>query len=222
MTNNSLQIAIASLTEEHLSEIIALQDKVTEVLEKPEFLQPLTEEEFLYILHGNGMMAGAFVDGQLIAFRAMLDPGDDDEHLGLDVDISQQELSIVLYSEISNVHPEFRGNGLQIVLGEWLLRRLDRKQYRYICSTVAPLNIPSLKDKFVLGMHIAALKNKYGNKLRYIFCKDVDVPFQSEAVSQVRTVLMRDIAQQQQLLTNGWLGIRIEQQHEEWYVVYVK
>ncbi|GKV63987.1 MULTISPECIES: GNAT family N-acetyltransferase [unclassified Sporosarcina] len=218
----SLQTDITFLTEDQLPEITALQEKVIAVLEKPEFLQPLTEEELLNILRGNGMMAGAFADGQLIAFRAMLDPGNDEEHLGADIGIPNEELSGVLYSEVSCVDPKFRGNGLQTTLGKWLMERINTKRYRYICSTVAPFNIPSLKDKFALGLRISALKVKYGHKLRYILSADTEAPVQFAAPSEERSVLMGDSLQQQQLLAEGWTGGQIKQQDGNWHVVYVK
>lgn len=217
----SLQATISLLTEDQLSEVLALQEKVLVVLDQPEFLQPLTLEEFQKILRGNGMMAGAFIDNRLIAFRAMLDPGEDDEHLGIDAGVPVNELTSVLYSEISVVDPEFRGNGLQTILGKWLMEHVDVNRYRYICTTVAPHNIPSLKDKFALGLQIAGLKVKYGNKLRYILFKDLEKPFRTQSTEEV-VVLMSDTTQQQQLLAEGFIGQRIEQRVADWFVVYTK
>ncbi|PIC62666.1 N-acetyltransferase [Sporosarcina sp. P13] len=221
MMKQSLQANLSLLTEEQLPEIIALQEKVVAVLEKPEFLQPLTEEDYLYILKGNGLIAGAYVDDKLIAFRAMLDPGKDDEHLGIDAGLPTEELTSVLYSEITGVDPAFRGNGLQTILGKWLMEHVDTERYRYICTTVAPLNIPSLKDKFALGLQVAALKVKYGNKLRYILFKDLEASVQTEAKQEQR-LLMSDTEKQRQVLADGWIGQRIEKRDADWYVVYVK
>ena len=216
-----LQASLSLLTEDQLSEVLSLQERVIGVLDQPEFLEPLTVEEFVYILRGNGMMVGACVDDRLIAFRAMLDPGEDDEHLGIDAGVAQDELSSVLYSEISGVDPEFRGHGLQTILGKWLMEHIESDRYRYICTTVAPQNIPSLKDKFALGLRIKALKVKYGNKLRYILVKDLQETFQRTSSKQ-QSIPMKDIEQQQQLLKAGWIGERIEQQDGEWYVLYIK
>ncbi|ARD48288.1 hypothetical protein SporoP37_09030 [Sporosarcina sp. P37] len=216
-----LQASLSFVTEDQLPDVLALQKRVVAELERPEFLQPLTEEEFLYILRGHGMLAGAFVDDRLIAFRAMLDPGEDDEHLGIDASVTDEELSAVLYSEITGVHPDFRGHGLQTVLGKWLMDHVDSDQYRYICTTVAPFNIPSLKDKFSLGLRIAALKVKYGNKLRYILFRDLQKPFQTDPAEQ-QWVQMSDIESQQQLLKEGWRGEQIGQRDTDWYVLYVK
>lgn len=216
---NRLQITIELLTERQLPELMALQEKVITFLERPEFLQPLTKEEFLNILNGNGMLAGAFKEGRLIAFRAMLNPGDDDEHLGTDIGIPQQELSSVLYSEVSCVDPEFRGNGLQTILGRWLLEKVQ--DYRYVCTTVAPFNIPSLKDKFALGMAIGALKMKYGQKLRYVLWKDLQQET-SVVIQEEQAVPMEETRCQQTLIREGWTGVRLEQRADAWYTVYVR
>ncbi len=217
----TVQASLILLTEDQLPEILDLQDRVIATLDQPEFLQALTVEEFLYIFHGNGMVVGAYVDNRLIAFRAMLDPGEDDEHLGIDVGVSTGELTSVLYSEITAVDPDFRGHGLQTILGKWLMEHVDHDRYRYICTTVAPMNIPSLKDKFALGLRVKALKVKYENKLRYILFRDLQEPSQART-SQRQSVAMKDTEQQQQLLEEGWIGERIEQQNTEWYVVYIK
>ncbi|MGM2835110.1 GNAT family N-acetyltransferase, partial [Bacillus cereus group sp. Bce025] len=129
---------------------------------------------FQYILEGNGMMIGAFIDNKLIAFRALLVPPIDDEHLGLDIGIAESKLHRVIYQEISNVHPNCRGNGMQKILATVIMNELqkDDSKYDYVCCTVAPFNIPSLKDKFAQGMEIAALKEKYGGSMRYVFVKE--------------------------------------------------
>ncbi|WP_375540525.1 hypothetical protein [Peribacillus simplex] len=56
-------------------------------------------------------MIGAFVCEELIAFafRALLAPLIDEEHLGRDFGSIENELSEVIYQEISNVLPAYRG-----------------------------------------------------------------------------------------------------------------
>ena len=215
----TLQAVLGLLTEEQLPEVLALQERVISALDQPEFLEPLSEEEFLYIVRGNGMLAGAFVDDRLIAFRAMLDPGEDDEHLGIDAGIPPDRLSCVLYSEISCVDPDFRGHGLQTIMGKWLMEHVDSDRYPYICTTVAPFNIASLKDKFALGLRIKALKVKYGTKLRYILFKDLQESGRRYGDDR-QVVAMKDTIRQQELLASGWIGIRIEERSGEWHVEF--
>lgn len=219
---NGQTIRIQSLTMNDLLAIQSLQENVIAALPDTSFLQPLSEEEFGFILNGNGSMLGAFHEEELIAFRAMLEPEIDEEHLGRDAGLSENELPSVLYSEISNVHPAYRGNGLQKMLGKMLMEQVDTSRFRYVCTTVAPFNIASLKDKFSLGMHIISLKVKYGNLIRYTMMKELtDDPIE---VNDLETILidMSYLERQQALLKEGWIGVGMRQEAEEWKVIFKK
>ncbi|MCX8047509.1 MAG: GNAT family N-acetyltransferase [Anoxybacillus gonensis] len=213
---------VARLHMEHLSDILSLQQIVVDQLEQKDILQPLTKEEYAYILQGNGLMLGVFTNDQLIAFRALLFPPIDEDHLGFDIGLSREELEDVIYQEISIVHPKARGNGLQQTLANLIMAELERtnKAYKYICCTVAPFNIPSLKDKFAQGMEIAALKQKYGHRLRYIFVKTRN-PMKRTWQEYV-SLRIEDMAGQQTLLTSGWRGIALEQRNHEYWIRFGK
>ncbi|MCI1591437.1 GNAT family N-acetyltransferase [Heyndrickxia oleronia] len=205
----------------HIEKILDLQEIVIDALEDRDMLQPLSREEFAYILNGNGLMIGAFLDEKLIAFRALLVPVIDEEHLGLDIGLAEEDLKKVIYQEISNVHPTYRGNRLQQTLATLIMKELARKKlaYSYLCCTVAPYNIPSLKDKFAQGMHIAALKEKYGGRLRYIFTKKIDEPCEKSLDEKVK-LNIKDIKGQQELLAFNWKGTGMEVQNGEYWIEY--
>lgn len=219
---NGTEITIRQLAPEQLQQILALQEKVIAALTTNAILQPLSEEEFLFLLNGKGQMIGAYDEDRLIAFRAMLVPENDDEHLGIDAGLAEEELHRVLYSEISNVDPAYRGNGLQQLLGKIIFGQVDTNRYRYICTTVAPFNIASLKDKFAQGMHIVSLKLKYGGKLRYVLMKDLQQSPLENGPIDSRQLSMSDTEGQQRLLADGWIGTAMEQQNGEWVVDYQK
>ena len=207
------------LTESDLHIIQAVQADVCAALENPAILQPLSDEELLNILRGNGVMIGVFVSERLVAFRALLKPQiDEDEHLGADV--GANDFSRVLYQEISNVHPEFRGHGLQKLMARWIMDEVNLAHYDWICATVMPYNIASLKDKFAQGMYVYALKLKYGGKLRYVFGKNLRVPREFTGAS-IR-VAMGDTEKQQQLLADGFVGVAMEPFDDDWLVEYRK
>lgn len=203
--NESFHVTLLSL--EHIEQILSLQNIVVKALEDKSRLQPLSQEEFQYILEGNGMMIGAFIENELIAFRALLVPPIDDEHLGLDIGIAESELHRVIYQEISNVHPNSRGNGMQKILATVIMDELQNEdsKYDYVCCTVAPFNIPSLKDKFAQGMEIAALKKKYGGSMRYVFVKELRGD-KERNWTDVKSVPMSDAVGQQALLSEGYRG----------------
>ncbi|MDM5237365.1 N-acetyltransferase [Bacillus cereus] len=220
--NNEL-FHVTLLSREHIEQILSLQNVVVEALEDKGRLQPLSQEEFQYILEGNGMMIGAFIKNELIAFRALLVPPIDDEHLGLDIGLSESELHRVIYQEISNVHPNCRGNGMQKILANVIMDELQKEdgKYDYVCCTVAPFNIPSLKDKFAQGMEIAALKEKYGGSMRYVFVKELRKDIERDW-SDVKSVPMSDFDGQKKLLAEGYRGHKMEKHNETYSVQFAK
>ncbi|PEU03580.1 N-acetyltransferase [Bacillus cereus] len=219
--NDPFHVTLLSL--EHMEQILSLQNVVVEALEDKGRLQPLSLEEFQYILEGNGMMIGAFIKNELIAFRALLVPPIDDEHLGLDIGLSENELHRVIYQEISNVHPNCRGNGMQKILATVIMDELQKEdsKYDYVCCTVAPFNIPSLKDKFAQGMEIAALKEKYGGSMRYVFVKELRGDKENDWVD-IKTVPMSDFDGQKKLLAEGYRGHKMEKHNETYSVQFAK
>lgn len=219
--NGSFHVTLLSL--EHSEQILSLQNVVVEALEDKSRLQPLSLEEFQYILEGNGMMIGAFIENELIAFRALLVPPIDDEHLGLDIGLPERELHRVIYQEISNVHPNCRGNGMQKILATVIMDELQKEdgKYDYVCCTVAPFNIPSLKDKFAQGMEITALKEKYGGSMRYVFVKELrETEEKQQDVIQV--VAMNDFDKQRALLESGYHGYEMSYHALEYHIHFRK
>lgn len=209
------------LNESHIPQLMNLQYEVIDALENKAILQPLDEQELRYILSGNGIMIGVFVQEKLIAFRALLEPALDEEHLGYDIGLStENELKKVLYQEISNVHPNFRGYGLQRTMADIIMQQVDITRFNIVCATVMPGNIASLKDKFSQGMHIANLKYKYGGKLRYVFAKSLKE--QTRSYSREVLLDMKDTKEQQRLLKEGYVGLAMQKDGENWLVQYVK
>ncbi|PGU09497.1 N-acetyltransferase [Bacillus cereus] len=219
--NESFHVTLLSL--EHIKQILSLQNVIVEALENKSRLQPLSLEEFQYILEGNGMMIGAFIENELIAFRALLVPPIDDEHLGIDIGLPESELHRVIYQEISNVHPNCRGNGMQKILANVIMDELQKEdsKYDYVCCTVAPFNIPSLKDKFAQGMEIAALKEKYGGSMRYVFVKELREDKERDWID-VQSILMSDASGQQALLSEGYRGYEMVKLNNTFFIKFSK
>ncbi len=211
---------LKTLSLANRSEILSLQVDTIASINTPDSLQPLSEGEVDVILSGKGLVAGVYSNEALVAFRVLLEPPLDEEHLGLDTGIKNQQLSECIYQEISIVHPHFRGMGLQQLMGQLLMKEVKEKNYRFVLATVAPFNIPSLKDKFSHGLEIAALKLKYGGMFRYIFVKDLKLD--SEFGKREQLIPMENIEKQQAFLDSGWRGVGIQYIQDEWFVVYKK
>jgi len=209
------------LGKQDLPRILALQEIVYEELPNKDILQPLSNEEFSFILENHGLIIGAYVAEQLIAFRAVLTPEIDDEHLGYAIGlVDDSDLKRVLYQEISSVHPNYRGYGLQKTLANIIMQQIDTKDFDYLAATVMPYNIASLKDKFSQGFYIVGLKNAYGGKLRYIFA--LDLRNQSQFDDEKVTTSMGDVNAQKMLLQEGFVGVSIKQLADDWVVEYQK
>lgn len=64
------------------------------------------------------------------------------------------------------------------------------------------------------------MKIKYVDKLRYVFFKDLRTP--NPTYVKKETIVMRDTEGQQKLLKNGFVGTKMYEENDEWYVVYEK
>lgn len=223
LNTKNVPYKVRPLTTKDIGQVLALQDIVIDALENKQILQPLDFDEFKYITEGKGMIIGAFAEDELIAFRALMIPPIDEEHLGLDIGLKKEELKEVIYQEISIVHPGYRGNRLQKKMAELIMQQLSiiGLSFKYVCCTVMPFNIPSLKDKFSQGMIIRALKEKYEDRLRYVFVKELGKPPEKEW-DETRELPMGDIKGQQALLEQGWAGFKMEQRDGEYWVMYGK
>lgn len=211
------EYVVRVLKKDSLEDILRLQDLVLGTLINNDFLSPVTKEEYEDFV-SKSLMVGVFVEDKLIAFRALAIPEIDEDHLGYDIGLKTEQLDQVVYQEITNVHPDYRGFGLQKKLGAIVMELLDASPYTHVCATVAPFNIASLKDKLSQGMVIGALKNKYADMLRYVFYKKLHE--ERKVGGEVLEINMADTEKQQQLLAEGWIGTSIFQIDEEWYVTY--
>lgn len=220
LLNEETPFYMRSLRVNELEDVLNIQREVIEALENKNTLSMLSKEEFLYILSGSGSLIGVFVAEQLIAFRATLVPEIDDEHLGYDIGLETSALSTVLYQEISCVSLRYRGHGLQRLMADVLMEQLQTRDFTYVCATVAPFNIPSLKDKFSQQMEVAALKKKYGGKLRYVFVKHLREERKLYEVEQL--IPMSDTFHQQKVLSDGWRGTSMVESTNGWLLRYEK
>lgn len=211
---------VRQLYQDDIPSLITLQHKAIEVLDNPDTLQALSTEEFEYILRGNGLIVGAFSEGLLIGFRALLVPKVDEEHLGLVLGL-ENKLETIIYQEISVVHPIYRGNQLQQKLAYLIMEVLQEKEhpYQYVCATVAPHNIASLKDKFNQGMQIGALIEIYNGKLRYVFVKKIG-EVEEQPWEEVKRVPTFETSLQKKLIDEGWHGFGLVQDDDSFSVKY--
>ncbi|MEI7025496.1 hypothetical protein [Paenibacillus sp. y28] len=232
---------LSTLGREHLEAAESLQHTVVQGLQDQTQLSPFSPDELERVITGRGRTVGVFVDGRLMAFRAVDFPGNDPDNLALDLGFAEPLARQAAHFEMSVVHPDCRGNGLQQLMGHAVLELIRaRRDVRFILATVSPSNVPSLKDKFALGMHIAALKPKYGGLWRYILLRKLEqrlgTPGQESCIrrgeeetgivledtdrltacavpataSDELLALSSSYARQQELLAAGFIGTRLQ------------
>lgn len=222
-SNTEPHFTFRQLTEADIDAMMAIQEVVVDALVDPDMLALLSVDEGMYMLQGHGKMIGAFVSEALVAFRGVLEPPIDDEHLGIDVGLTEQELPHVLYQEVSMVLPMYRGHRLQQQLATRIMEMIEQsdKNYTHVCATVAPTNIPSLKDKFKQGMHTVRLKKTYGDKWRYVFSKPLQTTWKLN-VSETTSADIQDLDAHIQLLESGWYGTELVQDGDTFSIIYHK
>lgn len=216
LTNKSYEIR--KLDRKMISTIIALHasDNQDETL-----YIPLTEEELEYIFKNNGMMVGVFINDELVGYHSVLFPTVED-NLGKDIGLTKKQQELVFHLEAAFIVPEYRGNSLQKVLSYALIALIKEKQsYRYLCETVSPTNISSIKNTLEINTLIVNLKYKYGGQLRYIFFQDILTPVTVDKSHSV-TISIDDVESQMALLGNGHYGYELLIRDSEFYLSFAK
>ncbi|MBQ5152162.1 N-acetyltransferase family protein [Macrococcoides caseolyticum] len=197
-----MEIKFANNT--NIQAILDVQKAAIQEIGNKDMLVTLSEEEIAQNVN-DGVLCVFQIDERIVAFRSMHIPVDD--YLGKYIALDPSDRDRLIYSDITVVHPDYRGRGLQKTLGEWLFQEIDDK-YTIIMATVHPDNIASIKDKFHHGMKIVALDNVYDDKIRYIFAlfRDRDCIYEEEVA-----VKMTDDMEIRRLLSEGYKGIQLRE-----------
>lgn len=220
-TKQPYQVTLLNVS--HLKEIIKLQNQVYEQLADKSKLERLSEDEFNFILSGKGLMIGIDVNNELIAVRALLDPENDPNHLGRAIGLQETDLDKVIYQEVSFVHPDYQGNGLQKIMAKVIMEELDKTNhsYSYVCATVAPDNIPSLKDKFYQKMELKAFVTIYGEKQRYVFAKELNNQKIQNEIIEEKEIRINDVHLMNEYLKLNWVGTKLIEKNAQTYIALV-
>lgn len=210
------------LDESDLDALVQLQDVVVKDLEKDSLYNSFAPSDLAELLGAKGVTIGAVVDEQLIAFCAILFPGLEDNNLGWDLELPQEELSEVAHLELVAVHPQYRGNSLQEKMTLKVVEEAKKiRTIRYLCETAAPTNYPSVKSTLKAGLVIVKLKLKYHQWQRYIFYQDFFEPLEVD-LEDTRLILAADFAKQRKVLAAGYCGIDLKRSKEGTKVLFAR
>lgn len=174
------QCSINVLNISAIDAVLNVQDETVRHITDSSLYYPDTREVFEASLSEHGLIIGCLVNKRLVAFRSIWFPRSRPENLGLDIGMQDpDQLSQVAHLERACVIPEFTGNRLQMRMTRHAINLAKQNSsFRYLFSTVAPMNYASMQDKFSADMLILKLVKKYEDYYRYIFFQDVIKPIE--------------------------------------------
>ncbi|MDR1874336.1 MAG: hypothetical protein LBQ90_04885 [Synergistaceae bacterium] len=194
------------LTMDDREEALALH-RVMASNANPELFVPGTDDDFLQILDGAGVVLGVRDEKRIICMRTVLFETHDEEVLNENMGLLPDQMKRMAFVEYCVVHRDYRGNNLQL-LTYFFMEDLLWDDFDYFYTTVSPRNIHSLRNVMNCGFYAFQLKERYGGHMRYLLRKDLK---HSPSIRMKRHVsaLLRDYHTQQRIMDDGLVGYRL-------------
>ena len=170
---DNLPCRIYRMEKSDLPMIMTYQERLYQGLADKDILVTLSEEEWSYMMD-HGFVLGVFAEedpSQPAYLLGCVYPKDED-NLGHDIGLSEEELKHVAHLEIAMADPKFRGyhmHSRMCALCTQMLMEDGRTQF--VMATVSPKNIPSKKAVEFAGLEVVLTKEKYGGHMRHILLK---------------------------------------------------
>ncbi|CAO3423875.1 GNAT family N-acetyltransferase [Azospirillum doebereinerae] len=134
-------------------------------------------------LGDKGVTAGIFRDGRLVAYGALGLPGPKDPNRGRDLDLPEEELSLVAHMSSAMVDPSERGRGLHHRLIDWRLEVAEALGCRHLVTTVSTRNHRSWGHLAGHGVYPKRMLRVGGDLVRLLVHRD----FQANPVFDTAT-----------------------------------
>lgn len=204
---------VVALNEGHLDQIMGLQETVIQNLSQPDLMAPIPLAFMKEHIDRRGFILGVFVDRRLIAYRIVYFPQCQDQtfNMGIDIGLAEDQRSKVANLQMVCVHPIFRGNALASKLNRLALQLLRQQHaWEHVFATVSPYNVWNVRILLDCGFSIAALKLKYGGKLRYIVYQRLTSPIEFGEEEVIYTHL-EDLERQKEIFNSGFYGVALTQ-----------
>lgn len=210
--NEIKELAWRWLTPTDLPRIHRLNAVIGEHLEDKSWYQEDEDEDFLRAMAEGTGCIGGFVEEELICMRFVSYPAE--TNLAKNI-IDAKYWDGVLHLETTLVHPDYRGNALQVRSFYYLLAHLPG-HVRYLFNTVSPYNLPSLKSTFKYDSMVVDLRCLYPSPedpdgvLRYVGVRGLV----EELDPAVVKVAGDDIERQRELFRAGYVGTGLSE--DQW------
>ena len=193
-----------------LDALFSLHQAIVARLDHPHVFRPDSKAFMAKHIDERGRTVGTFVDRQMVAYAAISFPDDDPDNLGRDLPLPPEEYRHVADYDGSAVHPDFRGNKLQLRMTDMRHRYALVHDRYHILGTVSPYNAFSLANFLALGCRVKNIKRKYGDMIRLIIHCDLheaaSPPFEPGSFREMDLVEIDAIAR---LLAQGFHGFRV-------------
>lgn len=210
------------LDKDDMTAVMQLQSDLIAVMEKQELYVPISEEEMLLLLEGDGEALGLFIDNKMYAACSLLFKVEYKNNMARELGFSDEELARVAQLELSLVDLDLRGHKLQYKMAGILADRVQkRKTTRYLFTTVSPFNFPSIETVTSLGLQIARLCKMYYGWDRYVVYRDFINPIKLDTDHPV-IVSNLSFAEQQELLNNDYRGFSQFRDEEGIKIMYAR
>lgn len=215
----SCKYEIKILDKSSVDSILRLQEVVMNSLEKEELYFPLSKEEVEVAINGDGITVGAYDGKELIGFTILTFSGNS---LKAEFNISENK-DKVAYIKATNIHPSYRGKGLQKILTGYLIEQVKEcNDYRYFYATVSPYNYSSVLSLMSVGLEIIAIKFLFNHYLRYVLFLDTKREKSNIDRNNIEFISIKNIAMQMDFLKRGFFGINYSKKSEDIIIQFVE
>lgn len=156
-----------------LDAILALQDHVISGLADKSWLRKNPPEIFALALAAPNLTIGMFVKDELIAIGMLVDPRPPETDLR--ANLQKFKVDKALDMKLAMVRSDYRGRGLQKAV-IWIMEKYSHSLgYKYLCTSVSPDNIYSLRNTLDSGFEFDHREELYGGLLRNVYVKKLTV-----------------------------------------------
>ncbi len=206
---------VRRLTAADLPALHRLHEAVRDALPDPAMFRLFGgAEKFLADhLDARGRSLGVFADGDLVAYGSLTRPAAGDvDNYAVDMGWTPARAGRVALLSAAMVDPSHRAQGLHRVL---IARRMELARALgapELLVRAAPANAVSRRTLLSHGFAVAWLGVQREGSLRHVLWRPIDAPAWTPPAAgepAIAWAAADDLAEQQRLLREGWLGVRM-------------
>lgn len=205
---------------EDRTEIIDFRERIFTALPNPDMYVPEVPEFVDWHLEGErGVTFGLFIENELAAVTILGLPKPDMPNFATDLPVPPASLMDVAHIASSMVDPRFRGFGLQRRLFSYRTLLALGANRPVLTARVALTNPVSWRNMLGCGMVVGQLLVMHGDKLRFLFVRDLRLPPPNFGPEE-RIVALFDVAGHRAAVSEGLVGTRAVAQNGEYALSY--